>query len=76
MTIVLANGASYDFKKCVVLRRLSLEMQDGGRKPDGRSMFESFDEQLDFDQIIAAQVPGPHRRIYEDLKVTAPGLLP
>jgi hypothetical protein len=27
MTIILANGASYDFKERVVLRRLSLEMR-------------------------------------------------
>ncbi len=29
-------------------------LQDGRRKPDGRSVFESFGEQLDFDQIVTA----------------------
>src|SRR5271170_5957085 len=35
-------------------------LQDGWRKPDRRSMFEGFGEQLDFDQTIAAQVRDPH----------------
>jgi hypothetical protein len=29
-------------------------LQDRRRKPDGRSVFESFGEQLDFDQIVTA----------------------
>ena len=37
MTIILANGASYDFKECVVLRRLSLEMRvEVGKRRQGR----------------------------------------
>ena len=30
--------------------------QDRRRNPDGRSVFESFGEQLDFNQIVTAQV--------------------
>jgi hypothetical protein len=37
MTIILANGASYDFKERVVLRRLSLEMRvEVGKRLQGR----------------------------------------
>jgi hypothetical protein len=37
MTIILANGASYDFKERVVLRRLSLEMRvEVGKRQQGR----------------------------------------
>jgi len=37
MTIILANGASYDFKERVVLRRLSLEMRvDVGKRQQRR----------------------------------------
>ena len=36
MTIILANGASYDFKERVVLRRLSLEMRvEVGKRQQG-----------------------------------------
>jgi hypothetical protein len=37
MTIILANGASYDSKERVVLRRLSLEMRvEAGKRKQGR----------------------------------------
>ena len=36
------------------VRSLQDFLQDRRRKPDGLSMFESFGEQLDFDQIITA----------------------
>jgi hypothetical protein len=37
MTIILANGASYDFKERVALRRLSLEMRaEVGKRQQGR----------------------------------------
>jgi hypothetical protein len=37
MTIILANGASYDSKERVVLRRLSLEMRvEAGKRQQGR----------------------------------------
>jgi len=36
-TIILANGASYDFKECVVARRLSLAMRvEVGKRQQGR----------------------------------------
>jgi hypothetical protein len=31
-------------------------LKDRRRNPDGRSVFESFGEQLDFNQIVTAQV--------------------
>jgi hypothetical protein len=38
-------------------------LKDRRRKPDGISVFESFGEQLDFDQIVTAQIRDPHRRV-------------
>jgi len=36
------------------IRTLKNFLQDGRSKPDGRSVFESFGEQFDFDQIVTA----------------------